>query len=222
MMISVAIAIRNSTSSAENPRGSRALTLRTPNDWSWPSMATLRLETTPSPSSVGDGALLVGAARELLRGVGGLGDVAGDDQQRLDGAVGGMHRHGLDGEREPVAHELEGTPLARQPGPVVLQAELQHLVRDLGVQLGHLAAAEHVGAEIAEALDRLAVGDQDPQILIEEEDARVGQVAGQRPVQRLRVADQLLGLVAGGGLGALGADVAEDDDPARPLRHRDR
>ena len=65
--------------------------------------------------------------------------------------VGGVHRHGLDGERQPVADELEGTPLARQRGAVVLEAELEHLLGDLGVQLGHLAAAEHVGVEEAEA-----------------------------------------------------------------------
>ena len=49
--------------------------------------------------------------------------------------------------------------------------------------------------EAAEAPDRLAVGHQDAQVVIEQEHARVGQVRRQRPVQRLGVADQLLGLV---------------------------
>ena len=82
-----------------------------------------------------------------------------------------------------------------QPRPVVLEAELEHLVGDLGVQLGHEAAAEHLRVEEAEAADRLTVGDEDPQLVIEQEDRGVGQVRGQRPVQRLGVADQALLLV---------------------------
>ena len=138
--------------------------------------------------------------------------------------VGGVHRHRLDGERHPVAGELEGSPLARQRGVVVLEAELEHVLRDLGVQLGHPAAAEHARVEEAEAPDRVAVGDQDPQVVIEEEDGRVGQVAGQRAVQRLRVADQLLGLLARGGVDlavghVLGGEVQDAvDGDRRPVQ----
>ena len=47
----------------------------------------------------------------------------------------------------------------------------------------------------SEPADRLALGDEDPQVGIEQEDRGVGQVRRQRPVQRLGVADQPLGLV---------------------------
>ena len=126
----------------------------------------------------------------------------------------------------PSLANSKAPPLALQRGVVVLEAELEHVVGDLGVQLGHPAAAEHVRVEEAEAPDRLAVGDQDPQLVIEQEDGRVGQVAGQGPVQRLRVADQLLGLVARGGVGlavghVLGGEVQDAvDGDRRPVEER--
>ena len=97
--------------------------------------------------SVRDRVLLAGAAGELLRGVGALGDVARDDEQGLDGPVAGADGHRLDGERQTLAGELEGAPLTLQRGAVVLEAELEDVVGHLGVQLGHLASAEHVLAE---------------------------------------------------------------------------
>ena len=293
MMISVATAVRNATSSSVNARGSRASTSRTPNGSSWPSIGTLRLLTTPSLSSVGDGLKRVSVARSSTivgsplrsvcqrarglaqaerqrlragrpfghadarrpgsgarrprraRGRGrrrrrasrspsapprsaarrGRGSRARSGRASatafcwrarrasccaarvrsvtsrattssgLDRAVLRADGHRLDGERQSVADELERAPLAVQRRPVVLEAELEHLVGDLGVELGHQAAAEHVRVEEAEAADRLAVGDEDPQLVIEQEDGGVRQVRGQRPVQRLGVADQPLGLV---------------------------
>ena len=112
----------------------------------------------------------------------------------LDGSVAGADGHRLDGERQALARELEGAPLTLQRGAVVLEAELEDLVGYLGVQLGHLASAEHVLVEEPEAPDRLAVGDEDTEFVIEEEDRGVRQVGGEGPVQRLGVADPQLGL----------------------------
>ena len=291
-MISVATAVRNAISSSVNTRGSRVATLRTPNGWSWLSIGTLRLLTTPSSSRVGDGVnrvsvamsstivgspvrsvcaaaslslrlssiarapiepsgnadgggdreplaglvelehaahvdvergarrpqrlghqlaevvapqreaterrdgvLLAGVARDLLRGMGALGDIAGDDEQGLDEAVLRVDGYRLDGERQALAGELERLPLVPvERGVVVVEAELEDVVGELGVQIGHPAAAEHRRVEEPEPPDRLAVGDQDAELVIEKEHGRVGQVGGQRAVQRLGVADQQLGL----------------------------
>ena len=70
--------------------GSRELTLRTPNGSSWPSMATLRLLTMPSPVSVGDGVNRVSAAMSSV-----IGRLAA--AQRVQRALGVGHA-----ERQPV------------------------------------------------------------------------------------------------------------------------
>ena len=79
-----------------------------------------------------------------------------------------------------VTSPLENSKVRRSPRsarPVVLEAELQHLVGDLGVELGHEAAAEHVLVEEAEPADRLALGDEDPQLGVEQEDVVSGRFA---------------------------------------------
>ena len=78
----------------------------------------------------------------------------------------------------------------------MLERELEHLVGHLGVQLGDLAAAEHVLAEAREPPDRLALGDEDPEVVIEQEHRGVRQVGRQGPVQRLGAADLQVGLLA--------------------------
>ena len=69
-----------------------------------------------------DRGLLPRAAGDLLLGAGPLGDVADDDERRLDGVVVRADGQRLDRERQSLADELEGPRLPVQGGLVVLRA----------------------------------------------------------------------------------------------------
>jgi hypothetical protein len=160
-----------------------------------------------------DGLLLARVARDLLLGAGPLCDVAGDDEHGFHTFVFATHGDRLDGERQSLAEEVEATALALKCGAVGRERELQDLVGDHAVQLGHEAAPEQLLVEPREPPDRLTVRDQDPQVVIEKEHRRVGQVGGQDPVQLVGAADPDLGRLLCG-------DVAEGDDAARTRRER--
>ena len=154
-------------------------------------------------------------------GVHPLGDVAHDDERGLDRTVHPCAiGHRLDRERQPFAGELERPPLARAARAIAVDRELEHVVGDLGVELRHLAAAEHVLVGPGQPPDRLAVGEEDPQVVVDEEHAGVRQVRRQRPAQRLGLAGLKVGLLARARHGSLEGVVAENDEAASTARQR--
>ena len=90
-----------------------------------------------------DGLLLARVARDLLLGAGPLRDVAGDDEHGLDGVVLAAHGDRLDGERQPLAEEVEATALALQARRGTSSSESSSTSSGtIAVQLGHQAAPE--------------------------------------------------------------------------------
>ena len=130
-------------------------------------------------------------ARDLLLGLGPVRDIAGDDEHGFDGVVVVAHGDRLDGEGQPFAEEVEATPLAQQCRTVRRERQLQHLVGNHPVQLGNQAAPEQVLVKPRQAPEPLTVGNQDPQVVVEEEHRRAREVRRQDSVQLVRALNRI-------------------------------